>query len=224
MVRLFDRGNLEEKRFVTWLRNAGVEVQEYEPGTRRQMRVSAFGGHFGGSLDAKLRNVPDWHDPDDWILGEFKTHNQKSFDKLQKSGVAGAKWVHFIQMQIYMLLMGLPAALYMAINKNTDELYTELVPFNEQLAMEYMRRAEMIIKSPVPPKKINESAGWYECKWCDMRGVCHSGHPLALNCRTCAYVTPQDDATWLCTKYQYVLSDHEQRIGCTSHHPITAGV
>lgn len=222
LLRLFDRGNLEEARFVEWLRAAGVHVEEVDPETGKQWRVSDHAGHFGGSLDALLRGLPDWSDPDDELLGEFKTHNDKSFQKLKKEGVAGAKWEHYVQMQVYMHLAELPAALYMAINKNDDELYTELVEYNPEVASEYIHRAWKIINTNEPPDRINESPGWYKCKWCGYSDVCHYNAPVEPNCRNCAHATATLDGegSWLCRRYNYPLSKEEQLRGCTEHRPI----
>lgn len=219
MHRLFDRGNREEIRFVTWLRNAGIHVQDKDPVTGKQFRIEAHDGHFGGSLDSRLQNVPDWPDPDMWMPGEFKTHNDKSYKRLVKEGVAGAKWEHFVQMQIYMHFTESPCALYLAINKNDDSIYAELVQYNPQIASEYIHRAGKVIVAKEPPPRINESPGWYQCAFCDMRPVCHFKMPLAINCRTCVHSEPAPNATWICTRYAYVLNDEEQRKGCADHTP-----
>ena len=48
------------------------------------MVFSAFGGHFGLSLDATGHNFPD---TPAWRLLEFKTANDKSFKERLKKGV-----------------------------------------------------------------------------------------------------------------------------------------
>lgn len=218
ILRLFSRGDLEEERFVKWLRSAGVNVQDRDPETGKQFRVEAVDGHFGGSQDAKLQFVPDMEDLYQWIVGEFKTHNDKSFKELKKKKVYKAKFEHYVQMQIYMYLTGLAAALYLAINKNNDELYTELVYLDEPFARSYIDRAEKIIYAQTPPERISESPGWYKCKFCDFNDVCHNGIQKSTNCRTCIHSRPAPNAEWICTLYDgYVLSESDQQRGCTSH-------
>jgi hypothetical protein len=76
ILRLFNRGHLEEARFIALLRAAGIIVQSVAEGGG-QFRIQAAGGHFGSSLDATVWDCPDA--PREWILGEFKTHSLKSF-------------------------------------------------------------------------------------------------------------------------------------------------
>lgn len=225
ILRLFDRGNLEEDRFTLWLRKSGTHVLTHnlddvdpETGKPRQFRVEDYNGHFGGSLDALLFDSPDF--PGDWVLGEFKTHNDKSFKKLVKEGVRKAKFEHFVQMQIYMHKKGLKAAIYFAVNKNDDDLYTEVVYHEKEVAERYLDRAGKIIQATHPPEKINESPAWYICQWCDYKDVCHHGEPMRVSCRTCEHVRPVENAGWLCTRYDYLLSTQEQHRACEYHLPI----
>jgi hypothetical protein len=218
MLRLFDRGQLEEQRFIGWLRSIGVHVEDVDPSTGKQWRVGWARGHAGGSMDSKLFGLPDI--PDAWAAGEYKTHGDKSFQRLKKDGVQVAKWEHYVQMQIYMHFMGLGFALYLAINKNDDELYTEVVTYNADIAAEYVHRAERIIEAEGPPPRVNESPAWFKCRFCDFKPVCHLGEPLARNCRTCVFSRPTDNGTWTCTRYNYVLSADEQLTGCTDYTPI----
>src|ERR1035437_5252337 len=148
-LRLFNRGHREEERFVGWLRAAGIEIDPFDPKTGEQWRISGCNGHFGGSLDGVAWNVPGIEQyncsPQDKILVEFKTHNDKSFTKLQVEGVKKSKPQHFAQMQVYMIKMGLPLALYLAINKNTDEIHAEFVPTDGITGDLMERRADHII-------------------------------------------------------------------------------
>lgn len=218
ILRLFDRGNREEERFTGWLRRAGVHVQDVDPTTGEQWRVIDHNGHFGGSLDAILYDAPDF--PGVEILGEYKTHSDKSFKEIVKKGVQKAKREHYVQMQIYLLKKKLPAALYIAINKNDDDLYTEVVYFDEVVANQYLDRAGKIIDAPVPPDKISETSAWWGCTFCDYKKVCHFGEPMRISCRTCTHVRPVEDGGWLCTRFNYLLSESEQHRACRDHSPI----
>ena len=57
LLRLFNRGHLEEARFVGYLRAVGIEVWDTNPdskgkdGKPEQWRIEDHAGHFGGSLD-----------------------------------------------------------------------------------------------------------------------------------------------------------------------------
>lgn len=217
MLRLFDRGHLEEHRFAHMLRRAGVLVETRDPVTNKQFRVSAHEGHFGGSLDAKLRGVPDWPDP--WLLGEFKTYNKKRFKELKEKGVRVASPDHFVQMQVYMHFEQLPGALYLAVCKDDDELHAEMVEYQREVAEQYIERALRIILAPNPPPRVNESPSWYLCKFCDYYHACHYGAPAAVNCRTCVNARPGPGATWVCTRYNVSLTTEQQKVGCMDHTP-----
>ena len=227
ILRLFDRGNREEERFVGWLRAAGLDVSAIDPETGEQFRVSDCRGHFGGSLDAELKGLPNIP-PRTVALGEFKTHNDKSFQKLKKERVFGAKHTHWVQMQIYMLKRKRKIALYCAINKNDDELYFELVERDDKQAREYIARADTIIKSTEAPIRLSNNASFFLCKQCDFSPICHGLKTPAVNCRTCAHSTPIDDGRWSCSRHNITFSkpkkddkgeapDSPMLKGCTEH-------
>lgn len=216
MLRLFNRGHLEEPRFIAMLLMIGCQVWPTDAdGT--QIRISGHKGHFGGSLDGVAQGIPDL--PDIPVLTEFKTHSEKSFLKLKDDGVMSAKWEHFVQMQMYMGKMTLTWALYAAVNKNTDELHLELVQFDRAQYERYLDRSVKLIEAKEPPPKINESPGWFKCKFCDHADVCHGAGIPARNCRTCVYSQPVDNGKWLChlKPEPADISSAAQRVGCDAY-------
>lgn len=219
LMRLFNRGHLEEARFIAMLLSIGVQVfQQDENGN--QFRISELNGHFGGSGDGVGVGVPDLA-PGSAALLEFKTHNDKSFAKLagknwakfvsamidpklppeafEGEGVREAKPEHYVQMQTYMRKMGIPVALYAAVNKNDDSIYMELVMLDTRIADEFLERGRKIVMLRTAPARISNSPGWYECKFCDHRPVCHLKAAPDRNCRSCAYSDPFEDGKWYCT-------------------------
>ncbi|MFA5650379.1 MAG: hypothetical protein WC914_04495 [Proteiniphilum sp.] len=196
VLRLFDTGQREEARLVNDLRNIGLEVHDRDPEAGGQIRVS-YGHHIGGSLDGVSRNVPQGGDK--WHVLEFKTHNDKSFLDLQKKGVAESKPAHFIQMQIYMHLIGIERALYVAKNKNTDSIYTERIHLDTALAKAQLMRADRIVKSTSQPGGISENPADYRCKFCPFWKLCYEGEQMSKSCRTCKAVRVTDDG-WACSK------------------------
>ena len=196
LLRLFNRGHMEEARFIAMLLAIGIEIyQQDENG--KQFRISDAGGHFGGSGDGVGIGIPDL-EPGTACLLEFKTSAEKPFVKVQKEGVRAAKFEHYVQMQVYMRKMGLPVALYMVVNKNNDELYAEIVPFDSVVADEFIGRGVNLVWMESEPNKINESPGWFTCRWCDHRPVCHLNAEPAKTCRSCTRASPREDGTWSC--------------------------
>lgn len=197
LLRLFNRGHLEEARFIALMLTIGCEVyQQDEHG--KQFRISDHGGHFGGSLDSKLIGIPDLP-PGTVALGEYKTHNDKSFQNVKANGVREAKPEHYTQMQIYMRKQMLSYGVYFAVNKNDDEIWAEVVPIDHTHADGQIARAGKIIFMQTAPAKLSKSPGFFKCKWCDHRPVCHLSAPPARNCRTCQHAIPLEDGRWSCT-------------------------
>lgn len=199
MRRLWNRGHLEEGRFIALLLTAGIAVYQQDA-DGKQFRISALGGHFGGAGDGVLMGVPDLP-PGVPALGEFKTHSDKSFKALQDEGVRSSKRTHYVQMQEYMHHMGLLYALYLAVNKDTDELYAEIVQYDGPTAEQFLDRARRIVFADTPPDRMRgASPGFFHCKYmCDYLEVCYSTVAPDRNCRTCKYAFAMPDGKWQCT-------------------------
>jgi hypothetical protein len=221
MLRLFQTGHLEEARFIEDLRAIGCDVRDRDP-SGKQFTFSAVGGHFGGSLDAMVIGVPEASKA--WHVAEMKTHNAKSFADLQNKGVEKSKPTHWAQMQVYMRLADVDRALYLARNKDTDELYSERVKLDAVEADKLLERAHQIITAPEPPEGVSRDPAYYLCKMCPFSAVCHGQQLPEANCRTCAHATPEldGDARWSCAKWQADIPEDGQRTGCDEHRWIPA--
>jgi len=146
--RLFDRGNREEEVFMRELKGIGAEVYDRDPVTGLQHRFKS------------------------WCIVEFKTHGNKSFTDLVAKGVEESKPEHYAQMQVYMGLAELERALYLAVNKDTDELHSEWIHFDKAAFAALLERAEKIIRADEPPPGISTDPAWWQCKMCDHQNVC----------------------------------------------------
>ena len=216
ILRLFNRGHLEEARFIALMRTGGMSTWHQDNG--HQFRISGFGGHFGGSLDGVGAGCPDLP-VGTFCLLEFKTHSKKNFDALVKIGVEKAQPKHVIQCNQYMGYYKLPWALYCAVCKDNDDLHLELIPYDRMNRESYFERAGAIIAAKTPPPKINHSISWFECKFCDMKDLCYEKRGCEHNCRTCENATPitaNKEPTWYCQRFSHSLSKAEQFAGCES--------
>ena len=219
MLRLFDRGQIEEARVIADLRSIGCEVWERDE-TGQQFRYTAIRGHFGGGLDGVVLGVPEA--PKTAHLLEVKTHNAKSFADLVKRGVGAAKPAHFQQMQVYMRMADLERALYVACNKDTDDLYTERIERDRAGAEIVLSRASSIIEAIEPPPGISDDPTHWQCKGCFAHSVCHGTDAPRVNCRTCVHSSVEDAGAWRCAWHKRQISTDEQRIGCTEHRYLPA--
>lgn len=206
-----------------------------------QWRISDVNGHFGGSTDGEavapfdipvLEFVPGQGMVDltgeviphgTKFLLEFKTHNTKSFVDLVGKGVKEAKPIHWTQMQIYMHKRGYKFALYMAINKNDDDLHIEIVRYDPTEGPKLVEKAARVIYADKVPNRIGKHASWIDCKWCDFSKICHYGDQSQVdrNCRTCVNSVPVDGGEWRCKKWDAIIPVDAMLIGCESHKVIT---
>lgn len=215
ILRLFNRGHLEEAHFVAMLIISGFQIW-YETEDGGQFRISDHGGHFGSALDSVVQGLPELPAGES-AYGEFKTHNDKSFKKLQKEGVVKSKPQHYTQMLVCMKKSSLKYGLYMAVNKNDDELYAEIITYEDTTPSYALKKAHDIIFTDQAPSRISDSPGWFECKFCDKSPICHGSDPIEINCRTCCHSTPTPNGKWHCEFHNAFLDKQEQMQGCSSH-------
>lgn len=216
MLRLFARGDREEMVFVDLLLKAGCMFFHIDPATRDQYVVPLPNKHMGGHCDGVGKGLPDLP-PEEKFVGEFKTHNRKSFDYLVKHGVESAKPEHYVQMQLYMHGLGPRYAFYGAVCKDDDRLHMEVIEYDEKFTVSQLIRGGLIAYAQEPPRRISNKPTWYKCKWCDFYSTCHQFKVPHVNCRTCAHSTPMPDGEWLCEKHGHLLTKEEQRAGCSDH-------
>jgi len=219
MLRLLDRGTREEKRFVDWLIKAGCKVSSLDPETNKQYELSDCNGHFSGFLDAKIL-LPPKYKIKEWILGEFKTWREDGkWRKLKKDGLYKTKQEHYDQMCMYGYKAGLKFGLYVAICKNDDRIYIEIVPLSEIIAIELLRKAKSIITAPIdaPPAKISMQRSFFSCKWCCFKDICHDGDQVDKNCRSCKYSNATDNAQWYCAVHKQIIPPEAIPHGCNQY-------
>jgi hypothetical protein len=215
LLRLFDTGNLAESRFVADLRRIGVTVLDLDPATGCQWNLRDASGHFGGSMDAVAKGLPEA--PTTWHVCEFKTHSAKSFAKLKADGVAASKPLHWAQMQAYMQLAGLDRAFYLAVCKDTDELYQERVHHDAEAGLRILAKAARIIGAVRPPARISQDPAWWQCRFCDHHAVCHAGAAPERHCRSCLHASPVQGGDWHCARHSAPLDRRDQEAGCAAH-------
>ena len=97
-------------------------------------------------------------------------------------------------MQLYMLGTKTDRALYFAINKNTDHIYTERVKLEKERALQILDDAKALALSQRIPEPISANPSFYRCKWCAAHAFCHEQIQMApKTCRTCHFAIPTAD-------------------------------
>lgn len=219
MLRLFNRGQLEEKRWIEWLEGIGFKVWEIDPNTNKQFRIYGAGGHFGGSLDGVgITPYADYPGP---FLLEFKTYSTKTYTTLIQEGVKKFRPQHYRQMCAYGKEYGFNYGIYFPINKNDDNIEgIEVVDLDWSEADDLEMKAVDIINSKEPPQKISHQPSYYECKYCNFQGICHHDHLPEKNCRSCILSEPVVNGNWFCKKWHSQIPENVIPNGCDEWEPI----
>ena len=213
ILRLFRRGQDEEAKVVSDLRAIGISVQKTGI---NQSRVD-FGCHVSGSIDGIIEHgVPEA--PKARHVLEIKTHAKKSFDDVLKNGVEKSKPQHYVQMQMYMAGMKIDRALYLAVCKDDDRIYTERVKFDKDVAQKAIERGHRLATNDRMPPPLSTDPTWFECRFCAAHEFCHKTHlTKEVNCRTCTNSTAREDSTWHCEQYDVSIDFENQKAGCEAH-------
>ena len=181
VLRVFEVGHVLEDLAIRWLRLAGFELY-----TRRadgeQFGFSVAGGRIQGHVDGILAAGPDDIELAYPALWECKTMNDKSWRETVKQGVARAKPIYAAQLAVYQAYMagavpGIASnpALFTAINKDSEEIWFELVPFDGGLAQRMSDRAVRVITATDAGELLPRHATTpthFECKSCPWQDRC----------------------------------------------------
>ena len=215
ILKLFRFGHEYEDTAIRELREIGCKI------INRQTNVD-FGSFISGSTDGIIDGGLPGYEKERLLL-EIKTHGDRSFKELVSKGVVLSKPVHHIQMVCYMYGLKLNRALYYAVNKNTSEIYTEIVEADDKLAEKYINRGKKIALSDYMPEPLSADPSWYQCRMCNYHDFCHNTKlTKEIHCRTCALSTANADSTFTCSKYDNHKIEFEYQVqGCESHvlHP-----
>jgi hypothetical protein len=106
--------------------------------------------------------------------------NNKSWTDTAKRGVLVTKPLYYAQVQLYMAYMSLDEnpCLFTALNKDSSELYHELIPFDAEVAQRYSDRAVQIIKASENNElmpRVSRDPSFFKCKMCGFRNECWGG-------------------------------------------------
>lgn len=252
ILRLFQRGHNEEPVMANLLRKAGLDLRFTGFDQKRvsfaPIPVGATGvphvardpdapqtSHVSGSMDGVIvSGIPEAPEkPHSW---ENKTMGQKAFDDVVKNGVEKSKPEYYVQAQGYLIGTFEPKfieengfgkidrTLFTAVNKNSDEIYTERIRLDKEVARKAIARGQRISTSDRMPSPLSTDPSWYICRQCAFSEFCHvTKMTREVNCRTCSHSTAEPDGTWTCAinKDAGPIPTDFQRVGCSSHviHP-----
>ena len=127
-------------------------------------------------------------------------------------------------------MLQLKKALYVMVNKETDERIFIVVKYDPDFAADLFTVAEKIILSNSPPPMIEGgSPDFYMCRpytckitgkeelYCPHRQVCHFSARPQLTCRSCKMVEIHDKGRWFCSRKKAFRTFDEQLQGCKKY-------
>ena len=140
-----------------------------------QIGVDLSDQHHGRHIDGVIVGGPEgFAYPALW---ENKCLGNKSWRDLEKNRLAVAKPVYAAQVAIYQAYLELHEhpAIFTALNADTMEIYTELVPFDAALAQRMSDRAVKVITATEAGELLlrafNDSTH-FECRMCAWQDRC----------------------------------------------------
>ena len=174
MLRIFERGHVMEDCMVGWLRDAGFDLRTRKADAE-QFGFSVADGRLQGHVDGVFVGGPEgFAYPALW---ECKCLGNKSWSDLEKKGLAISKPVYAAQVAIYQAYLELHEhpAIFTALNADTMEIYTELVPFDAALAQRMSDRAAKVITATeagdLLPRTFHDPTH-FECRMCGWQDRC----------------------------------------------------
>jgi hypothetical protein len=173
ILRVFDAGHAFEALSIRWLREAGFDLRD-QRADGGQFGFETAGGRLRGHIDGVIVAGPSigvrWP-----ALWEHKALNTRSWSDLVKRGLQLSKPVYFAQVQLYMAYMELGVALFTALNKDSQALYHEIVPFEPAAAQALSDKAVAVIRSAEAgelPPRMASAPDFFLCRMCDWAKRC----------------------------------------------------
>jgi hypothetical protein len=185
ILKIFQAGHVFEELMIGWLRLAGfdlVTTKADAKGIKEQFGFSAVDGRLQGHIDGVIIGGPQELDLKFPMLFECKSLNNKSWNDVVKKGLVLSKPIYAAQIAIYQAYMESQIegicknpALFTAINKDTAEIYFELIAFDNSLAQKTSDRAVMILNATKAQEllpRIANDPSYFECKFCPWQQHC----------------------------------------------------
>jgi ribosomal protein S27E len=206
--RIFKRGDLEEERVISDLKQAGMIVDS------EQLQICDETGHIHGHIDGIVTCVPGAEKTKHLL--EIKTMNDKRFKEYIKNGLKQTNYEYYVQVNMYMGYLELNRCLYCVTNKNDESRSFERYEFDDDCFIVHKAKAFKILITEEIPNKIGQRT-WIDCRFCSHKEYCHGTDKTEVNCRTCSNVNLEMQGKWSCSLTGIELSIDEQLKGCSKY-------
>ncbi len=182
-LRVFEAGHLFEELIIKWLRLAGFEIST-ENKEGNQHGFKSAGGRIKGHVDGIITKVPKGINIKTPAILEVKSLNGKSWREIQRHGLMVSNPIYAGQIALYQAYISNNHCLFTAINKDTAEIYHELIPFDIVLAGRLSDKAVNILKATENKEllpRISMSREFLDCKFCAYQDRCWYSNNNKLN-------------------------------------------
>lgn len=153
---IFENGHWVERKLIQQMRDAGRII------TGQQKEASYFDGQFKGHIEGFFENHPEYGK----VPFEIKGPNQSNFKELVKKGVKEKFYNYYVQAQINMYAHGFDKLVFIAENKDNQDLHEEVIFLDSKCIQETMEKAERILFGTIP-KGISSRLDWFMCVNCE---------------------------------------------------------
>lgn len=173
MLRIWETGHVFEAAIADWFNMAGFKLETHDE-TKRQFTWRVLDEEGGGSIDGKIVGGPiPMAYPFQW---ECKALKASSWQDTKKRGLYVSKPYYAKQFAINQAYLELTnPGIFTALNKDTSELYHELVVFDQVLAQkasdDMVRVIDAIEHQELLPRAFS-GPDHFKCRFCDYANTC----------------------------------------------------
>jgi hypothetical protein len=165
----FDIGKKVEELILSYLEVSEVKIIRANEESKflycEDSNIPEFQGHMDAILELGDRKV---------IL-EIKTAKSSSFSTFKKDGLKKWSNSYYAQLQSYMGMSSIYESIIIAINKDSSEMHSEWVYFNEDDYINLRGKVSYIKSFEEPPARINNNSCFHICQKCKFKMICHYG-------------------------------------------------
>lgn len=150
-----------------------------------QYGFTDFDRRFAGHIDGMIRGI--LQAPKTLHVWENKALNEKRFKEFRKAlDTSGEKqclvnfdFKWYTQAQIYMGYFDATRHYLTACYAGAREMLSCRTEFDRAFFDASRAKALRIIEAKEPPVRLSDRPEFFECRWCEFRGVCHALEPAA---------------------------------------------
>lgn len=185
LQKIFDDGNRLESVVIDDLKAIGENVKDRDEKTQKQFWIQDPQSNFvGGFLDGLIVR-----DGEEMVL-EIKSANDKNFKTIKRYGMKKVKPVYHTQLNLYLGFTRHEHGLWRVINKETEEIYEEVLTFDKKKFSDDARKARAVVDAPDVLEPCRSS---FNCRFCDCKDICEGRRLPEITCKTCRYYQVKND-------------------------------